>query len=413
MNDLRTKKQDISLLFETLICIFYMWYFMPAANALFSASVFKYLFFGCFFAGLIGVFLFGKLKINMVTVAVFSYFIIFTVLYILNIGHASRHIRVSFTFWGTAILYFGLLEDDARLHMGKFLLTIYVVTCITSAIGVILDNSAARTIAHAGADDEIQKSYKLMNIANIYLFQSMIMFVPALVCLPKTQATKFFAFLLLAAIFFVLTNASFFISIIMFLFAIVISLVLKQKNKERMFAIILVTVLLLVLYLTGYDLLTMLYRSMDNAKLSERVFGLRELVYGGEQTGDAGVRWELYWSSIKTFLNNPFGVGVNYSYKKFDIGIGHHSQFLDDLARYGVAALAFYIVFFMGYYKHLKNAWDKTGYGRIATAVCIIYFVFLVLNLGFRSGEESVAMMYIMPLMPLLVEKRQTRRLTK
>jgi len=399
--------------FEWLICIFYMWYFMPVANALFSAGVFKYLFFGCFFAGLVGLFLFGKLRINMVTVAIFSYFIIFAVLYVLNVGHATKHIRVSFTFWGTAILFFGLLENDARLRIGKFLFAIYIATCITSAIGVILDNSAARTIAHAAADDNLQKSFKLKNIANIYLFQSMVMFVPLLVFLPRRRKTKWLCIALLGAIFFVLTNASFMISLIVFLFALVISLVLKQKNKERMFAIILVAVLLLVLYLTGYELLTVLYNSVDNAKLSARIFGLRELIYGGEQTGDAGLRWELYMSSIETFFKNPFGVGVNYSYKKFDMGIGHHSQLLDDLARYGVVALAFYMVFFIGYYKHLKSAWEETGNGRIAMAECIIYFVFLVLNLGFRSGEESVAMMYIIPLMPLLAKKWQVRRLKK
>ena len=409
MSDINIRKSGNTRLFEWLICIFYIWYFLPAANAIFSAGFYKYIFFGCFFAGLVGLFLFGKLRINMVIGAVLSYFIIFTVMYLLGVGHASRHIRVSFTFWGTAILYFGLLEEDAKIRIGKFLLVLYVVTCMTSAIGVVLNNSAARTIAYARADETVQASYKKMNIGNIFIFQSMISFIPLLICLPKTIKAKFFADIVLVIIFFVLANASFLISVIGFIFAVVFSLVIKQKNVGRMIAIVIVAVLLLVLYLIGYDLLTLLCDTIDNTKFVERLYGIRELIYSGQKVGDAGLRWKLYAVSIETFIQNPFGVGINYSYKIYDMGIGHHSQVLDDLARYGVAAIAFYAMFFSGYYKNLKESWRRAGNERIAVAICVIYFAFLVLNIGFCSGEESVAMLFVMPTVPILIANKNKK----
>lgn len=411
MNDLRAKKPGILLLFEMLICIFYMWYFLPVVNTTLSAGFYKYIFFGCYFGGMVGLFLVNGFKVNKITGAVLLYFLVLTTLYLLNVGDAHKHIRISFTFWGTALLYFGVLNDGSRIRIGKFLLVIYIITCITSAIGVILDNSVARTITMAKADDTLQTSFRQKNIGSIYIFQSMAFWVPVLICLPKMFWTKLVSTILLVMILFVLSNASFFISIVVFVFALIFSLVVKQKSVSRMIWVIIICVSLIILYVMGYDLLTMLGNNVDNHNFAERIIGIRELLYGGKKVGDAGVRFELYLASLETFLKHPFGVGPHYSYIMFESGVGYHSQLFDDLARYGVFALAFYASFFMGYYKCLKANYNRLQNGEIAISIVVTYICFLILNLGFRSAEEGVLTLFLIPVFPLLIKPRQEENL--
>ena len=112
-------------------------------------------------------------------------------------------------------------------------------------------------------------------------------------------------------------------------------------------------------------------------------------------------------------MRNPFGVGAHYSYVVGSKGLGYHSQILDDLARFGVFALAFYAAFFASYYKHLKEAWTRAGYPRIAIMVVITWILFLFLNIGLRSADESIVMLFLMPAIPLLLGARKSESNSK
>lgn len=401
-----SKKNFISItnIFEILVCVFYVWYFLPICNAALSAGIYKIAFFCCFAVGMVGLLVINGFSINKVVIIVLTYFLLFSLLFILKVDDADAHIRVSFTFWGTALLFFGALKDEGRIRIGKFLLAMYVITCITSSIGVILDNNAARTISHVAADDSLQMAYKLKNIANIYLFQSMILFVPILVCVPKTRKAKFFSVVLLVALLIVLLNASFTIALLIYLLALILSLIFKQKRvANRVILLSVFSILILLLLANGYNVMTFLGELIPNERISERMFELRDFIYLGDIESDAGLRWELYTASLKTFFDNWFGVGAHYSYITFENGIGYHSQLLDDLARYGVFAIIFYCVFFSGYHKYLKNQWKHLGHEQIATVILIIYFILLIFNLGFRSAEESVTVLFLMPAIPLMM----------
>ena len=404
-------KIDLRRVFELLLCVFYAWYFLPICNAFFDGGLFKVLFFGCFAVGCVGMLLLNhKFHLNGVILAIGAYLLVFSLLYLANVGDASKHIRVSFTFWGTGLLYFGILGDGSRLRLGKYLLVLFGITVITSGLGVMLNNSAARTIAHAAADDALQKSFRLMNISSICLFQCLVCFVPVLVLLPKdSKKQKLISMILLLVILFVLLNASFTISLIVFVVALVFSIFLKGNTIKRMIATAIIGIIAIIFLANGSEVLYFLSNIIGNEKIAVR---LRELSVGlstGILSGDAGLRWELYMSSIITFLKNPFGVGANYSYIIFDNGIGHHSQLLDDLARYGLIAIAFYAVFLIGYYRNLKQAWNKLGCPQVATVVTLIYILFLILNLGFRSADESIVMLFIMPVIPKLIEQYQNK----
>lgn len=399
----------LSRVSEILICVFYTWYFLPVCNALFWSGPFKLLAIGCLIAGLTYWYFLNGLRFNFMLVAVLGYMAVFSLLWILGIGDSHAHIRVSFTFWGTALAY-AVLNEEARLRVGKYLLFLFIVTYVTSAIGVLLDNNAARTIAHAAADDDLQRGFKMKNIASIYLFQCSIFFVPIFLTLPQTLKAKIGAGVLLSMSFVVLVNASFTIALIMFVFTLLLSVILKEQVKVNRFVVAtLLGAALLAVFFNGSELLTMAGRAVKSDKVAVRLFELRDMIYLGQSAGDAALRNELYLTSLRTFGENIFGVGPNYSYIMFDGGIGHHSQVLDDLARYGVCGLAFYIMFFLGYYLNLKNEWAKLGRPQIAFVITATYLIFLILNLGFRNAEESVIALFIMPILPSILLKRMEK----
>ncbi len=409
MNINKSIKFESRHFFELLICVFYTWYFLPIFNVLLWTNAFKLIFFGCFLLGTLGLLVKNGMQRNGVIFSVLAYFVVFTVLYLLKVDDASAHIRVSFIFWGAALLCFGVLDDGGRCRIGKYLLFLFIVTVITSSIGVITDNNAARTIAHVAADDALQNSYKLKNIASIYLFQGMVCFVPVLICLPKNGKQWLLSAILLISVFVVLLNASFTISLLVFVFAVAISLVQRGTGMRRLFMALLIGVLTFVLLMNASEILLFLSETIENEKISERLYYLAQGIVSGSFGGDVGDRWKIYQASLKTFLEHPFGVGAHYSYRIFEDGIGYHSQFLDDLARYGIAALAFYATFFISYYRYLKKQWEKVDCPQVAAAVSMVYLVFLIMNLGFRSADESMMMLFILPVLPLLIAKRSKR----
>lgn len=401
-----SSQYKLSRVAEILICAFYTWYFLPVCNALFWSVPFKLLAIGCLIAGLTYWYFWNGLRFNFMLVAILGYMAVFSILWILGIGDSHAHIRISFTFWGTALAY-AVLSEEARLRVGKYLLLIFIVTYITSAIGVFLDNSAARTLAHATADEDLQRGFRMRNIASIYLFQGSVFFVPILLILPQTLKAKLGAGLLLVLFFIVLLNSSFSIAILMFVLALTLSIIFKEKVKtNRVIMAFLVSAVVFGVLFNGYDLLTMAGHAVKSDKVSERMFELRDMFYLGQTTGDAKIRNELYRASLDTFSKHLLGVGPNYSYVMFDEGIGHHSQLLDDLARYGIFGLAFYIVFLLGYYLNLKKEWEKLGRPQIAGLITGIYASFLTLNLGFRSADEAVIALFIMPILPTILQKR-------
>ena len=388
---------------ELLVCIFYTWYFLPLCGALFEKGMFKLLFFGCFAVGCVVLFLLNGIRINGVIVSIATYMIFFSMLYIFGIGDAHRHIRISFTFWGTGLLFFGLLNESEQIRIGKYLLFLFVLTAITSSFGVLYDNTAARTLSHAGADDALQRSYALRNISSINLFQGLVYFVPIAICFPKTKKQRFLGCCLLAVIFLVLLNASFTISLIVYIVALSVSIMCTGDSRARIIWSEVIFVTALILWINMADILLLLSEVIDNYRITVRLRELSALFSGGGLGSNIGMRWEHYSISIKTFLAHPFGVGAFYSYQPFENGIGYHSKLFDDLARFGIFAILFYIVFFVGYYKRLKNEWSRVNCSRVAGIITLIYIMFLCLNLGFRSAEESVLSLYIMPILPRLI----------
>lgn len=404
--------------FEILICTFYTWYFLPVCGAVFSAGIFKFVFFACFVVGVLGIVVIRNkltlIDVNPMVMVVFLYFCVLMCMCMFNIADANKHIRVSFTFWGTLLLYFCALDEAARIRVGKYLLLLFVVTIITSSVGVITDSSAARTLTHVAADDTLQTELKLKNISSIYLFQGMVMFVPILLGLRKFNKLIFSLLAILVLV--VIINASFAISLIMFFVALAITYVLNNnKSVLDVLKKFLVCALVGAVFIFFGEKILELLVSIDNDTLSTRFQELRKLLYeqNTSGSGDAGLRADLYGFSLNTFFSTPIGIGPYYSYVPFEDGLGYHSQLIDDFARYGIAGVIFYVVLLFEYGKYISKQWRKLNLSFVGIAVAIVYTCFLVLNLAFRSGEESVIVFFVIPVLPDIIIEQKAKRMNK
>ena len=260
---------------------------------------------------------------------------------------------------------------------------------------------------HAGKADAtkeaLEEDYNLgrKNVSSIYLFQGIAALSPVFVILIKRKHIVL-GILGLTISFLLLLRASFLIALCVMILGIVLTLV--QKEKNTVLSPIIITVLFLVVFFLPWsEIFSFLASVIDNKTISVRFNELSLLLKFGNVIGDTEGRIVSYMRSFSTFLHHPFGVGPYYFSQEAREFIGKHSQILDDLARYGVAALAFYCVFLKRYNTMIKEQWSKIGINGISVSITIVYAALLLLNIGFRSAEESVIMLFILPELPNII----------
>lgn len=408
---MQSKKIGISNIAVLFLSIYYAWFFLPVLRISFNTSLYKNLFFLCFVIGVSLLFLNyvistgGKIKLTFnILVPIIIYMLVMSMFVMFNYYDASKHIRVSFTFWGTALIYF-LLSYNPSLQraFGRFLLILFIINFITSFIGVYFNPSAARALTNAlksteAIEEDIYLSKR--NISSIYLFQSLVVIAPIFIFMVKKKIKTFWAITAVILIFIAILKASFTISLLLLMAGIGLSLIYVKGIAGKVLLVLFSFILVLLPWSSIFGYLSDV---IDNSYISTRLHDLSVYFSEGNITGTVSARFNVYISSFMTFIRHPFGIGAHYSYNKLENGIGYHSQILDDLARYGVFALAFYIVFLTQYFKLLKKQWVKINMEEAVFPIFIVYVGFLILNIAFRSSAESVVMLYILPVLPDLI----------
>ena len=411
MNSIQNKVTNNIHLSEILLGVYYLWFFLPFMRTTYD-GIYKYIFFAFFAMGLAllvieNIHVYGtSIKMNSTIIApIITYMALMTFLFLFDMQDARDHIRVSFTFWGTAFVYYLMdVTPGSRRRFAKFLIVLAVFTLITSSIVIWEDPGAARALANSSQTNEaIAEDYYLgrKNVSSIYLFQCLATISSLFVVLIRKKHV-FLGLLGLIISFTILLKASFLIAICAMVLGVVLAIL--QNEKSNVITFLLISILVILAFLLPWgEILGFLANVIDNDTISSRIHELSLWFKYGNATGDVEGRLEAYTLSISTLIRNPFGVGPYYFSNEAKRLIGTHSQIIDDLARYGVAALAFYLVFLKRYYFLLKEKWNKLGLSNIAGVITIVYISLLLLNIGLKSAEESVIMLFILPELPEIV----------
>lgn len=402
------------------LAVYYIWYALPFMKITFRAEVFKYLFFSCFAVGIcflcIARILHQKMRF-LISVRVTSltpviiYMVVLSVLCLFHIADATNHIRVSFTFWGTLIVYqLFAFDRNAQVHFGRFLLILFLLTSLTSLTAVVSDSSAARAIANASQRPEaIARDYELMkkNVSGVYLFQCLTIFSPVPVLMLCRKKKVLLGSALLCIIILAILKASFTISLFVLVVACVTAAAFNYRTITKLF---LPVCGMIILFLPMDTLFFLLSNIIENQYIRARILEIALFFQEHSVQGDLQLRLQCYLYSLRTFIVNPLGVGPWYSYHIGEHGIGYHSAMIDDVARYGVFALAFYGMFLKKYYQLLQEQWRKIGFESAVFPMLLAWVLFLLLNIGFRSADESIFMLYILPVLPDALRSRALER---
>lgn len=398
-------------IFEPFLGVYFIWYYLPITRGYLNSGIYNKLFFSFFLMGcacLIGQLFLERKSIYLkknILLPVSIYMVILVILYICGVGDAADHIRVSFTFWGTTIVFYAMMPyEDARKRFTKLLFLLLFITLLTSLTGVISNPDAARTLTYAANSLEEDLALKRLNIGGISFFQSLVTFVPIFVTSFLENKRRVFSIVALVLIFISLMSASFTISLLMFFIALGLGYLVNTVSVKR--KIVVVLVLLIIFFVPWMEVISFIADNIPNENISARLSSIVASSLNDSAVGKLGSRLNLYAISFKTFLKNPLGIGPEYSYIEYMNGIGYHSQIMDDLARYGLFAIAFYMLLFVEYLKLLKKQWNKIGMKRVALPIVAVYICFLILNPGFTSEHESIVMFFLIPSLPDVIRER-------
>lgn len=407
-------KQKIKI-FEPFLWVYFIWYYIPVVRGyLRFTSINKYFF--SFF--IIGIFLllvqmvFDRKRFVIRVNALFPVLIymgVFLIMCMFDIGNSNEHIRVSFTFWGSLIVYYlSSSYKDACIRLCKLMCIALLITFCTSLIGVILNPHAGRILTYASNSLEEDQAFQMMNIGGLAFFQCLVILIPILLTSYIKNRNRLICAIGIAVIFLALTSASFTISLLVFVIAILITYYKNINSKRK--TVVLIFWIIIALLIPWVDILSYLSEIIKNETIAARFESIALSSKNNTIVGNLESRIDLYWTSFKTFIENPWGGGPLYSFIEWENGIGYHSQILDDMARYGIFAIAFYIVFFKEYLRMICNQWEKIDMRVVGQAILYVYIIFLFLNPGFTSSHESVMLFIIIPLLPEVVLERRLKR---
>jgi|SRR5690625_1988245 len=422
MRYINSTKTSLYNLFKiiNIICItvYFIWYITPVFRAYFYGT-----FFNAIIIGLIGVWLLTAILLNpkwifqwnlhliIVTIQIIG----FIIMALLGIGGgALAYMKIGVSFWFTLYVYHFYASLGWRMVIGRIgtlVLISLFITGITTLIGLISIPSAARMLTSSSTLVEDNFMLNSKNIGGFDFVYGLIIFIPTLISFMifrrtrgKINLLKLSFLLLIILIFYITLKSSFTIALISLILGIVLGLISKMKPRS----IILVIILSCVVYqllpnetLGGY--LNKVAYNLENPYVSERLHDIGNNLKGVQSTSShLSNRTILYDMSFNTFIDHPI-TGVGPYYYVSGVGVGYHSQILDDLARYGVFGLSFYLLFFYTFYKYINKQWKKLDFnGNLFVSLLIFLFVSF-LNPTFSSQTISIIVFFLLPALPDIV----------
>ena len=404
----------IKLINVSLIIIYFAWYITPIFRAYFYGGINNFIIIGIIFVWFLTSFIINpnwivNLHFNLVIVTI--QIIIFIILALSDIGHnASSHMYLAISFWFTIyIFHFYKFMKWYKVigKIGTILLLILLITSITTMIGLINTPNASRILTSSSSeiDDVILYS---KNIGGFDFIYGIIILVPLFISfLVKNNQTNliikvFFTLILLTSIL-VVANASFTIAILTIVLSIILGLLSKLKYR---YIIPLFFVLLILSFLIPNTIISDLFYNLaqliNTDYVSNRLYDISNYLSGSiNSTNDLGIRIFLYKLSLETFINNPLGIGPYYY--SDGVGIGNHSQILDDLARYGIFGLMYYILFFSSYFIYIRRIYLSQKLNINFSNSLLIFLFISLLNPTFSSQTISVILFFILPSLPFVI----------
>jgi len=325
-----------------------------------------------------------NIKSYSVYIWLLTYFIFYITGYMqgADVGRLLNYMRLGFSM----LLFNYYLEANDLKAVKKltiFSLVFIVLTCITTLRGLALDPMAARVLATGR--EELMQGLEGLAIGSFGFVYGLVFAAVAILGSIKAgtlEKHKIIFTALIALFVYTIFSAAFMMALLLLAVSVVLLLLNIKKTSYLIIAAFGILVLFIVFSSTISDFLNFLGNTVQHESLSMRFYELAIMAseFSVDGTVNAEGRWGFLALSIGSFLSSPFlGVGGSYGFGASLHGIGGHSAFFDELAKYGILGSGFLFVALYSnaqfVYRRLKSGKQRMVYYCSMTAFFLLGFI--------------------------------------
>ena len=406
------KSSYISLV---LISLFLLWYLLPIARYYFSSSVVN-----IFMAFLLVIWLFIillKIRTRRKLIPLYLFFVFgiigiyfFNILYRNDVGNIFDFIKMGIMYWFPCFIfisYFSLNEKKSMKFLLRLFLFCFIITAIPTIIELLKDSSSIRWMAYYSNQKLDMYLIKgKSNIGDYSFIYSLVFCVPIFYYkFKKSERNKKIYLVLLIMAIILVFKASFSSAIVLLLFSILFCFYNMSINGNSLFKSIAIIFFILTTAIILFcpNILLSISQNIKNEFISSRIKEIANVfISTNNMDGDLFSRVKLYKLSFTTFLKHPFLGSGGYYYVE-NVGVGYHSQLLDDMARYGIMSLLFTIFFLLSYYKFLIRKTDNSNELKSLIRIeIVLYFILSLINPIYQCAWISTVFLLVLPIVVIV-----------
>jgi len=320
--------------------------------------------------------------------SVYCWLIMYATFYFVGYMHGAEverlfnHARIGFS-----LLFFNYYLETHSMKLVERL-TVFAIACIiftslTTLRGLALDPMAARILATGRV--ELMYAVTGMAIGSYGFIYGLVFVVVAIFSLIKAGLPvkhKVILTALVALLTYTIFAAAFMLALLILGTSVTLLLLNIKKHSHLLITALVILMLLFVLSPVVSSVFSYLGDTVTHQALSMRFHELaimsRDFSVDGALNAEG--RWGFVALSIRTFFSSPIlGGGGFYGFGAEQHGIGGHSAFLDELAKYGIIGAGFLFVALYSnarfVYRRLKSSKQKVAYYCSMTAFSILGFI--------------------------------------
>lgn len=350
------------------------------------------------------------IKPSIRTYSIYIWLIVYITFYLIGYTNGFESYLLNYVRIGFSILlinyYFELKNYNAIRKLAVISTFIICFVCITTVNALGADKTVVRQLS-TGLENVTKNIHGI--VGNFDFIYGLVFISIAIIgCLFEKVITnnRIFWIITLGLMVFTIYEASFMIALLLFI-GITMLIIFRVNRIHNLIILFVIFVLgLAICSPIIYQILIHLSKTVKSYDLSIRFYELSELLISGstKNTVDMYARIDFYIISIKSFLTNPFfGIGGFYGYDSAAFGVGGHSAFLDELARYGFLGAMPLIIGFTENFKYIYkklNASMKNVYSK-----CIIAFFVLGLINTMLFIPLIIMVFFVVPGLLIYFEK--------
>ena len=317
--------------------------------------------------------------------AIYLWLIVYILIYMTGYAVGIDIYLFNYMRIGFSILLFNYYIELKDINVIKRLTLISIAlicfVCISTIIVLSTNPNAARILS-TGREELAQNINGIVGSFG-FIYSLVFICIVILGCFVEGIINKNKTLWIIIYSLFLITifKASFMIALIL-LTGISLSVILRVKKFWHLLFLFLLIILFDVFCLPYISaLLLFLANSVGSDAVAQRLHELNQFIISGniENTSDMGIRLKYIIMSLESFISSPLvGVGGFYGYDTRYFGIGGHSGFLDELARYGIlGTLSLFIglIANMKYVFKILNKKQKNIYLKCSIGFFILGFI--------------------------------------